>query len=58
MTGREELAAAYLRLHPESAARLLESMPAEQANAVLNAVDVDTRTRRRVGGWIDARAKG
>jgi magnesium transporter len=42
MNGREELAAAYLRLHPESAARLLESMPADQANAVLNAVDVAT----------------
>ena len=39
---REALVAAYLRLHPESAARLLESMPAEQANAVLNAVDVAT----------------
>ncbi len=42
MSGREELAAAYLRLHPESAARLLESMAVEQANAVLNAVDVAT----------------
>ncbi len=42
MSGREELVAAYLRLHPESAARLLESMPASQANAVLNAVDVAT----------------
>jgi Mg/Co/Ni transporter MgtE len=42
VSGREELAAAYLRLHPESAARLLESMPVEQANAVLNAVDVAT----------------
>jgi magnesium transporter len=42
VSGREELAAAYLRLHPESAARLLESMPAEQANAVLNAVDLPT----------------
>jgi magnesium transporter len=39
---REELAAAYLRLHPESAARLLESMPAAQANAVLRAVDFAT----------------
>ncbi|HEY3519228.1 MAG TPA: CBS domain-containing protein [Gammaproteobacteria bacterium] len=39
---RDALAAAYLRLHPESAARLLESMPAEQANAVLSAVDVAT----------------
>ena len=42
MSGREELAAAYLRLHPENAARLLESMPAEQANAVLCAVDAAT----------------
>jgi magnesium transporter len=42
VSGREELAAAYLRLHPETAARLLESMPADQANAVLNAVDVAT----------------
>jgi Mg/Co/Ni transporter MgtE len=39
VSGREELAAAYLRLHPESASRLLESMTVEQANAVLNAVD-------------------
>ena len=42
MTAREDLAAAYLRLHPESAARLIESMPVEQANAVLKAVDVAT----------------
>jgi Mg/Co/Ni transporter MgtE len=42
VSGREALAAAYLRLHPEAAARLLESMPAEQANAVLSAVDVAT----------------
>ena len=42
MSGREDLVAAYLRLHPESAARYLETMPAEQANAVLNAVDVAT----------------
>jgi magnesium transporter len=42
MSGREQLVAAYLRLHPESAARLLESMPVEEANAVLNAVDVAT----------------
>jgi magnesium transporter len=31
-----------LRLHPESAARLLESMYPDQANAVLNAVEVET----------------
>ena len=42
VSSREELVAAYLRLHPESAARLIESMPVEQANAVLNAVDVAT----------------
>jgi magnesium transporter len=40
VSGREQLVAAYLRLHPESAARLLESMPPEQANAVLAAVDL------------------
>ena len=42
MSGREQLAAAYLRLHPENAARLLESMLPEQANGVLNAVDLAT----------------
>jgi magnesium transporter len=42
VTGREQLVAAYLRLHPESAARLLESMPVAEANAVLNAVDLAT----------------
>lgn len=42
MSGREELAAAYLKLHPESAARLLEAMPAAEANAVLGAVDPAT----------------
>jgi magnesium transporter len=42
MSGREQLAAAYLKLHPESAARLLESMPVAEANAVLGAVDPDT----------------
>jgi magnesium transporter len=42
VTGREQLVAAYLRMHPESAARLLESMPVDDANAVLNAVDVAT----------------
>ena len=41
MSGREELAAAYLRLHPEAAARLLEQMPAEQANAVLGTADAN-----------------
>ena len=42
MSGREQLADAYLRLHPESAARLLESLPVDQANAVLSAVDTAT----------------
>lgn len=42
MSGREQLVAAYLRLHPENAARLLESLPVHEANAVLNAVDVAT----------------
>jgi len=42
VSGREALAGAYLRLHPESAARLLESMSPDQANVVLNAVDVLT----------------
>lgn len=40
--GHEQLAAAYFELHPESAARLLESMPAAEAHAVLAAVDVAT----------------
>jgi magnesium transporter len=42
MSGRQALATAYLRLHPASTARLLESMPADEANAVLSAVDVAT----------------
>lgn len=42
MSAREELVAAYLRLHPERAARLLESLPFDEANAVLNAVDLAT----------------
>ena len=42
MSGREELVAAYLRLHSESAARLIESMPVEQANAVLKDLGVST----------------
>lgn len=42
MSGSEELVGAYLRLHPESAARLLETMPVDQTNAVLAAVDVAT----------------
>jgi len=42
MSGREQLVDAYLRLHPEGAAQLLELMPMEQANAVLAAVDLAT----------------
>ncbi|MEO8467588.1 MAG: CBS domain-containing protein [Gammaproteobacteria bacterium] len=42
MSGREQLVDAYLRLHPEGAARLLESLPVEQTNAVLAAVDIET----------------
>ena len=42
MTGREVLAAAYLRLHAENAARLLEAMPVEEANAVLCSVELET----------------
>jgi magnesium transporter len=41
MNGHEQLAAAFLSLHPEAAAHLLESLPAEQANALLRSVDVD-----------------
>lgn len=39
MTGHEQLAAAFLSLHPENAARLLESLPVEQTNAVLACAD-------------------
>jgi len=42
MSGREQLVEAYLRLHPERAARLLESLSVDQANAVLSAVDAAT----------------
>lgn len=42
MTSREELVEAYLHLHPESAARLLESLPPVEASAVLHAVDLAT----------------
>lgn len=42
MSAREDLAAAYLRLHPETAARLLESIPPNEANAILSAVDLTT----------------
>lgn len=42
MSAREELAAAYLRLHPESAARLLEALSPDEANAVIGAVDLPT----------------
>ena len=39
MNGHERLVDAYFTLHAESAARLLESMPVEQANASLAAVE-------------------
>jgi Mg/Co/Ni transporter MgtE len=42
MTGHEQLVGTFLRLHVESAARLLESMPVEQVNAVLASVDPAT----------------
>ena len=42
MSAREELVAAYLRLHPEKAARLLESLSFDETNAVLNAVELAT----------------
>jgi magnesium transporter len=39
MSGHEQLAGAFLSLHSAHAARLLEAMPVEQANAVLSTVD-------------------
>jgi magnesium transporter len=42
VSAREELAAAYLRLHPEKAARLLEALNVDEANSVLAAVDLAT----------------
>ena len=39
MSAHEQLAAAFFDLHPERAARLLESLPAEQAQAALAAAD-------------------
>jgi magnesium transporter len=44
MSGREELAGAFLRLHPEAAARLLESMPPADANEVLACADAASAT--------------
>jgi magnesium transporter len=41
VNGHERLVDAFLKLHPESAARLLESMPAAQANEVLACSDAD-----------------
>ncbi|HXU89830.1 MAG TPA: 1-deoxy-D-xylulose-5-phosphate reductoisomerase [Methylomirabilota bacterium] len=38
--------------------RALGAEPAGSLASIEACVDVDTRTRRRVGGWIDARAKG
>jgi len=42
MSGHERLAGAFLSLHSAHAARLLEAMPVEQANAVLATVDAPT----------------
>jgi Mg/Co/Ni transporter MgtE len=42
MTGHEQLLSSFLSLHAESAARLLESMPVDQANAVFASVDPAT----------------
>jgi magnesium transporter len=42
MSGHEQLAGAFLSLHSARAARLLEAMPVEQANAVLATVDPPT----------------
>ena len=42
MSGHEQLVAAFLSLHTANAARLLEAMPIEQANAVLASVDAAT----------------
>jgi Mg/Co/Ni transporter MgtE len=39
VNGHEQLVSGFLSLHAESAARLLESMPVAQANAVLASVD-------------------
>ncbi len=42
MNGHEQLVNAYLGLHAEDAARLVESLPIEQANAVLSSVEAAT----------------
>jgi len=42
MSGQEQLAGAFLSLHSAHAARLLEAMPVEQANAVIATVDPPT----------------
>jgi magnesium transporter len=42
VTGHEQLVAAFLDLHAADAAKLLEAMPVEQANAVLASVDSPT----------------
>jgi 1-deoxy-D-xylulose 5-phosphate reductoisomerase len=38
--------------------RALGAEPAAPLASIEACVDVDTRTRRRVSGWIDGRAKG
>jgi magnesium transporter len=42
VSGHEQLVAAFLDLHAADAAKLLEAMPVEQANAVLASVDAPT----------------
>jgi magnesium transporter len=42
MSGPEQLAGAFLSLHSAHAARLLEAMPVQQANAVIATVDAPT----------------
>jgi len=42
VNGHEELVDAYLRLHPDAAARLLESLTPEQANAALGTAAATT----------------
>lgn len=41
MNGHERLVGAFLKLHPESAARLLESLPVDQANGVLACTEAE-----------------
>jgi hypothetical protein len=38
--------------------RALGAEPAAELASIEACVDVDARTRRRVAGWVDGRAKG